>query len=206
MGRLAEMATPTNKLKKKKKMKKVPGLDRYLEEMSDEDSHETTDDERSESDLADETSAQKRKGRKDQQRSIRGGRQGKVRQNEGETLKSAAIRGEETAQQSNEEQVGAFVSFCRETGSMSSVSQEQIAVNNCIGELFRKKKFFSTEEELKGNGKVANFFYDRMRISGERQGRWWDTVKDYVRKTVGEKRATISNGIKMEFMRKYSRV
>lgn len=120
---------------------------------------------------------------------------------------SAMQRGEETALQTTEEtaeeQMSRCVSYCTKAGTMSSVTQEQIAVGPVIGELFARKKFVCAEKELAKDGKVAKFFCDRMRISEDKQGQWWDTIKGHVRRKINTLRNGATNGIKNYFMGKH---
>ena len=130
-----------------------------------------------------------------------------------EKMRQAVDRGNREAGCTNEEaEVGRnnrhleeFVTVSQEMGAMSSVSEDNIAMNGSIKKCFRYKKFFTHEAELRADGRTAKWFYKEMRIGGSdgEKEAWWRTQRPHVRYKFGQIRAAISTGIKKAVISKY---
>jgi len=101
--------------------------------------------------------------------------------------------------------VASFVSIADRTVDTSSLSEEPRSdVAEHIQELFQKKKFITSQEELAFGGGIFNFFMKRIIMPDSVKENWWAGTLHTVRKAIDSKRSTVSIAMKNEFMSKYS--
>jgi len=101
--------------------------------------------------------------------------------------------------------IASFVSMSDRTIDTSSLSEEPRSdVAEHIQELFQKKKFITTQEELAFGGGIATFFLKRINMPDSVKENWWAGTLHTVRKAIDSKRSTVSIAMKTEFMSKYN--
>ena len=100
--------------------------------------------------------------------------------------------------------VASFVSMGDRTVDTSSLSEDPRSdVAEHIPELFQKKKFITSQEELAFGGGIANFFLRRINMPDNVKENWWAGTLHTVRKAIDSKRSTVSIAMKNEYMSKY---
>jgi hypothetical protein len=98
--------------------------------------------------------------------------------------------------------VAEFVSHSSKTGSISSLSDDTGPIGQVTALLFKKKKFFKGDDDMKSDGKVAKFFYKHLPQSEEYKSHWWNSHRLAIRKGLDFRRGNCAVNIKREFISK----
>lgn len=93
----------------------------------------------------------------------------------------------------------------RSSSECSSLQQSETgdSLKTAVQNLFRRKKFFVSDDEMAWNSPVANFFYENLKIEENKQENWWNGHAQEIRNRIDARRSSIATSIKNQLNCKY---